>query len=227
MPNTNPIPLVVADVAIRTDADGRCCLNDLHDAAIQEGANQRTKEPAKFLASPQIVDLVKEIETTQNLGSLPVVTIMGRNGGTYVCKELVYSYAMWISPSFHLKVIRAYDAIVRGDFSSEYLPAILQEIDQRLSARLVDLEAAIETRIHGELAKQRTGIRHGVTAGQVWHDHGLPTEGLRGYPSWFGNRLAGRGRARRQHVAVVLGDYARAGDLRASSSIAFAIGSIS
>ena len=99
MQNTNPIPLVVAGVAIRQDVNGRYCLNDLHDAAIKEGANQRTKEPAKFLASPQIVDLVKEIETTQNLGSLPVVTIMGRNGGTYVCRELVYAYAMWISPA--------------------------------------------------------------------------------------------------------------------------------
>jgi prophage antirepressor-like protein len=89
------------------------------------------------------------------------------------------------------------------------------------------LTLALPSLIHGELAKQRTGIRHGVTAGQIWHDHGLPTKGLRGFPSWFGNRLAGRGRARRQHVAVVLGDYARAGDLRASSSIAFAIGSIS
>jgi hypothetical protein len=41
----------------------------------------------------------------------PTVSKSGRYGGTFACKEIVYQYAMWISPAFHLKVIRAYDTL--------------------------------------------------------------------------------------------------------------------
>ena len=92
--------------AIRQDAEGRYCLNDLHKAAVAAGANKRTKEPGKWMANASFTELVEEL-TTQNPGSFPVTTIEGRNGGTFVVKELVYAYAMWISPAFHLKVIRA------------------------------------------------------------------------------------------------------------------------
>jgi len=74
------------------------------------------------LATDQATALANEIEG--NTGK-PVVglktAVHGQKGGnkpgTYVVKELVYAYAMWISPSFHLKVIRAFDAMVGSSFA--------------------------------------------------------------------------------------------------------------
>ncbi|NHN78444.1 KilA-N domain-containing protein [Azotobacter chroococcum] len=98
--------LVIANTTIRQDAEGRYCLNDLHRAS----GGEKRHGPSYWLANQQTKELVSELETTGN----PVVTLEGRNGGTYVCKELVYAYAMWISPAFHVKVIRTFDAVVTG-----------------------------------------------------------------------------------------------------------------
>lgn len=107
--------LIIANIGIRQDSEGRFSLNDLHKAAINDGANARTKEPSKFLASQQVQDLIEELTDTQNMGIAPINTVRGGlEQGTYVCRELVYAYAMWIKASFHLKVIRTFDAITTG-----------------------------------------------------------------------------------------------------------------
>lgn len=110
MPNN----LVISDIQIRQDAEGRFCLNDLHKAAGYENKHR----PSLWLKNKQAIELVDEIAKAGNPAlkqNQPVNVINGGNQpGTYVVKPLVYAYAMWISPVFHLHVIEAYDALVTG-----------------------------------------------------------------------------------------------------------------
>lgn len=116
--------IIISDIKIHMDAEGRYSLNDLHAAS---GKSDKDK-PANWLRAEKTIELIDEILNAQirafkNDGSVnteipvfkPVTSKKGRYGGTYVCKELVYSYAMWISAAFALKVIRAYDALVTGN----------------------------------------------------------------------------------------------------------------
>lgn len=103
--------IVVADIAVKTDSDGRYSLNDLHKAA----GGEKRHGPSYWLANQQTAELIAELETTGN----PVFRREGRNGGTYVCKELVYAYAMWISPKFHLHVIRTFDKVTQQQREAE------------------------------------------------------------------------------------------------------------
>lgn len=97
--------LMVADAVIRQDANGRYCLNDLHRAA--GGETKHT--PGRFTITQQFKDLIFELSRNQDS---PEPSTSAAGIGTFVAKELVYAYAMWISAAFHLKVIRAYDAMV-------------------------------------------------------------------------------------------------------------------
>jgi KilA-N domain len=97
--------LVIADVAIRQDSQNRYCLNDLHKAA----GNENKHRPSLWLKNKQTVELIAEIEKA----GIPAIQSK-QQLGTFAVKPLVYAYAMWISPIFHLHVIEAYDALVTG-----------------------------------------------------------------------------------------------------------------
>jgi hypothetical protein len=53
----------------------------------------------RFLRLGTTAALIRELQNTTSGGFAPVDARAGRNGGTYVCKELVYAYANWISPA--------------------------------------------------------------------------------------------------------------------------------
>ena len=149
--NPNTQPLVIGEFSIRQDEDGRYCLNDLHKASGYDKKHQ----PAYFIRNQQTKDLIGEIVNSANLQSLennqiePVKKMEGVKGGTYVVKELVYSYAMWISAKFHLQVIRAYDAMVM-QFRVKARQAISPE-QQALLHEIVARRSQGERRIFAEM----------------------------------------------------------------------------
>jgi hypothetical protein len=111
--------LTIANTAIRK-FDGLYSLNDLHQAAGEE----KKHKPANFMRNDQTKALAHEIECCSEMSITPIKIINGNRTdgaqqGTYVCKELVYAYAMWISAKFHLAVIRAFDALQTGAVSPE------------------------------------------------------------------------------------------------------------
>jgi len=115
--STQNLPLIISDTFIHQDTEARYCLNDVHKAA---GENPKHK-PANWLRLDSTKELIEEISRCSDLSNgssemrNPIEVKQGGNQqGTYAVKELVYAYAMWISPAFSLKVIRAYDALVMG-----------------------------------------------------------------------------------------------------------------
>ncbi|EIM14220.1 KilA-N domain-containing protein [Pseudomonas chlororaphis] len=104
--------LMIAGIEIHKDQDGRFSLNDFHKAAGGETKHQ----PAFFMKRPETTELVEEIfNSSAGQSYSPVASKAGRYGGTYVVKELVYSYAMWISAKFHLHVIRTFESVAAND----------------------------------------------------------------------------------------------------------------
>lgn len=99
--------LGILGTTIRQDAEGRFCLNDCHKASGGENKNR----PSIWADNSQTKALIAEIQAEAEIPAL--ASIKGGNAsGTYAVKELVYAYAMWISPAFHLLVIRAFDTLV-------------------------------------------------------------------------------------------------------------------
>ena len=131
--------LTITGIGIRQDADGRYNLNDLHRAA---GGEQR-HQPRYFLANQQTVELIAELGDSGN----PLSVVRGgADQGTYAARELVYAYAMWISPAFHLQVIRAYDALATRPPALDALqdPATLRTLLLGYAERQLQLEQQVQ-----------------------------------------------------------------------------------
>lgn len=175
--------ITLSNTAIRRDAEGRFRLNDLHKAA----GGEKRHNPSYWLANQQTAELIAALtEDPQTTGN-PVVSTEGRNGGTFACKELVYAYAMWVSPRFHLHVIRTFDRVATGQIQSAH-----EETQRRAARERARLECPAMTGalrdMRAELGKT-TAAHHyrneadmlnriilGLPAGEYREHRGIPED---------------------------------------------------
>ena len=184
-------PLVIVDTVISQDAEGRYSLNDLHRAA----GGEKRHEPSRFTRLDSTQALVRELEHSPEMGSALKTVNGGTNPGTFVVKELVYAYAMWISPAFHLKVIRAYDALATAaantgisidEIVQKVLPALTAAVIPAIMTGVVDVVKTMiaqnnqefEERFEAKLANGHFGVCHGVTVGDILDEFKIT--GIRG-----------------------------------------------
>ena len=143
----------VANVSVR-QFNGLYSINDLHRAAGKE----RRHEPHAWLRSQQAIELIKELEKTQNC------VIQSKQGlGTFVCKELVVHYGMWISPAFSLKVIRAF-LDTQEEVSGSPKLETQTTIDERRglvdAVKLLVARCGIDYSAAYRMVHQRFGVAH-------------------------------------------------------------------
>lgn len=143
----------VANVVIR-QFDNLYSINDLHRAA---GGLEKNK-PANWLRNQQTADLIAELEIAQ------IRAIQKKQGlGTFVCKELVVHYGMWISPTFSLKVIRAF-LDTQEDVSGSPKLETQTTIDERRglvdAVKLLVARCGIDYSAAYRMVHQRFGVAH-------------------------------------------------------------------
>lgn len=150
-------PLVIAETSIRQDSEGRYCLNDLHRAA----GGEEKHAPNRFVRTDGCKSLV--LLQTPLLASAPLVTNNGGNNqGTFVVKQLVYAYAMWISPEFHLRVINTFDAVVTGQLQPAPVASVLAPAKEYRAlygiARLIGLDKNHAVLSANTAVRKMTGV---------------------------------------------------------------------
>ena len=170
--------ITLFNVTIRTDADGRYCLNDLHKAAMASGNATESQRPGSFLQGSPAQAFLQALNETAT--AVAVKTTTGRNGGTYATELVALRYAGWISPKVEVEVYRTFQKVANAD----------EDLTHDLIERQQDPEAAKRLAARAQSKVIRNAFtdglqRHGVTGA----GYGMCTNAI--YRALFGTDANG------------------------------------
>ena len=133
----------IGSFEVKMNNEGMYCLNDLHKAS----GGDENHLPNRWLRADKVKELEVEILSRHKCA---IKTSAGRYGGTYVCKELVYAYAMWISAKFNLEVIDVFDKTTRAKTELQSLVDSVRSASKSLSNQINSTSLIItELKGHG------------------------------------------------------------------------------
>lgn len=95
--------------SITSDANGLFNLNTLHKIS----GTAKARQPNEWKRNAQTKAFLAGITRPENPGL--VVKRGGNASGSWGTEQVVYAYAMWVSPEFHAAVIEAFTQAVHGD----------------------------------------------------------------------------------------------------------------
>ena len=127
--------ITIGNITINQSENGLYLLTDLWKAS----GGLKKDQPNNWLkleSTKSIISYYKSQDSRSVEKSSYFLTILGKESkGTYVCKQLVYSYAMWISPAFHDLVITTFDDLLNAATTEQVL-AVKFKLDNENQADL-------------------------------------------------------------------------------------------
>lgn len=137
-------------------------LNDVHAAS----GLPLSKKPSEWLRTKQAKAQIEHLESqggNSRLGNSVLESVHGGEfRGTYASEALVYSYAMWLSPAFHFKVIDGFrnyhDEKARRKVAEAELAAVRQNNKQDWWS----LKDSLERKYGYAVAEKRGGMEQNL-----------------------------------------------------------------
>jgi len=129
--------ITIGTITIHQSQNGLYLLTDLWKSS----GGAKKDQPNNWLKlerTKSVISYYKGKDSRSEKKASYFLTVNGGNRetqGTYVCRNLVYDYAMWISPAFHDLVITTFDQLVNATTTQEVID-LKHQLDNALQQDL-------------------------------------------------------------------------------------------